>query len=84
MYHSLKKTDMLNTRCISKTDFNQSKTYQLAHIVAPDLSSTRMFRHEGDAVQLREEAVQTLHTGTQRQVRTVQTGLYVVPETTEK
>jgi len=38
-----------------------------------------MLRHEGDAVQLREKVVQTLHTGTKRKVGTVQAGLYVVP-----
>lgn len=56
-----------------------SKSHQFADVLAPHLSSTGMFRHEGDAVQLREEVVQTLHAGTKRQVGTVQTGLYVVP-----
>lgn len=53
--------------------------YQFADILAPDLSSAGVFGHEGHTVQLREEVVQTLHTGAQRQIRTVQTGLYVVP-----
>lgn len=59
-------------------------SYQFADILAPDLSSSGLFRHEGDAVQLREEIVQTLHTGTKRQVGTVQTGLYVVPAVTNR
>lgn len=59
-------------------------SYQFADILAPDLSSSGLFRHEGDAVQLREEIVQTLHTGTKRQVGTVQTGLYVVPAVTNQ
>lgn len=57
-------------------------SYQLADVLAPHLSSAGMFRHEGDAVQLREEVVQALHAGTKRQVGAVQTGLYVVPDKT--
>lgn len=58
-----------------------SDTNQFANILAPDLTSTGLFGHEGHAVQLREEIVQTLHTSPQGQVRAVQTGLYVVPAT---
>lgn len=54
--------------------------YQFADVLTPHLSSTGLLGHEGDAVELREEVVQTLHTGSQRQVRTVQTGLDVVPD----
>lgn len=56
-----------------------SDTYQFVDILAPDLASVGLFGHEGHAVQLREEVVQTVHTGPQRQIRAVQTGLYVVP-----
>lgn len=60
-----------------------SKSHQFADILTPHLSSAGMFRHEGDTVQLGEEVVQTLHAGTKRQVGTVQTGLYVVPDKTQ-
>lgn len=60
-----------------------TEPHQFADVVAPDLSCTRVFGHEGDAVELREEVIQALHTGTQGEVGTVQTGLYVVPGRTE-
>lgn len=63
--------------------YSSGEIYQLANVLAPHLSWTGKFRLEGDAIQLREEDVQTLHTGTQRQVRTVQTGLYVVSDKDE-
>lgn len=57
--------------------------YQFADIFAPDLSSARVFGHEGDTIELREEDVQTFHTRSERQVGAVQTGLYVVPAMTK-
>lgn len=56
-------------------------THQFADILAPDLAGGRLLRHEGDAVELREEVVQTLHAGAQRQVGAVQAGLDVEPAT---
>ena len=55
--------------------------HQFADIIAPHLSSTGGFRHEGDTVELREEVVQALHAVPQGQVWSVQTGLNVVPAT---
>lgn len=57
----------------------KGSTHQLANILAPDLAGGRLFGHEGDAVELREEVVQTFHAGSQRQVGAVQAGLDVEP-----
>lgn len=57
----------------------QDFIHQFADVFAPHFSSSGVLGHEGDAVQLREKVVQTLHACAERQVGTVQTGLDVVP-----
>lgn len=59
-------------------------SHQFADILAPDLAGARLFRHEGDTIELREEDVQAFHAGTQRQIWTVQAGFDVKPATQTK